>query len=258
MARVSFHVNGQNVTIQTDKQVIASGEALVKTRDRLSIVRTFISRRALPRHLARDIVSTFYENVKSDQQTERIFGLLPSSLRVEVAMHISLPLVKDSAVFKVCTSGFVTAVSVLMHEVHYMADETIFRAKESCNDLFLVANQAINLMSQRKDGSETVRFPPCPPSAMLNTIMCELVIVFQHNFPLTPMHLQVSAVRLKGDFLGDVPCEKSRICLILLIDTWLLFVRVIRDASASFCSFVIPETVFAGVQLLTRFHTCCR
>lgn len=141
---------------EISNQVIANGEALVKTRDQLSVVRTFISRRLLPKDLAVDIVSTFYENVSNNQQSERIFGLLPSSLRVEVAMHISLPLVKDSAIFKVCSSGFITALSVLMQEVRYMADETIFRAKEACNDLFLVASQSVNLMSQCDDGSETV------------------------------------------------------------------------------------------------------
>lgn len=141
---------------EISNQVIANGEALVQTRDQLSIVRTFLSRRTLPKELATDIVSTFYENISNNQKTERVFGLLPSSLRVEVAMHISLPLVKDSEVFKTCSTGFVTALSVLMQEVKYMADETIFRAKEACNDLFLVATQSVNLLTPQEDGSETV------------------------------------------------------------------------------------------------------
>lgn len=141
---------------EISNQVIASGEALVHTRDQLSIVRTFISRRMLPKDLATDIVSTFYEKLSKNQDTERIFGSLSSSLRVEVAMHISLPLVKESEIFKVCSSGFITALSVLMQEVTYMADETVFRAKEACNDLFVIATQGINLLTPHEDGSEVV------------------------------------------------------------------------------------------------------
>lgn len=142
---------------EISNQVIASGEALVHTRDRLSIVRTFITRRMLPKDLATDIVSTFYEKISTNQDTERIFGALSSSLRVEVAMHISLPLVKESEVFRICSNGFVTALSVLMQEITFMVDETIFRAKEACNDLYLIATQGINLLTPQEDGSELVR-----------------------------------------------------------------------------------------------------
>lgn len=142
---------------EISNQVIGSGEALVHTRDQLSIVRTFISRRMLPKDLATDIVSIFYEKLSKNQDTERIFGSLSSSLRVEVAVHISLPLVKDSEIFKVCSSGFITALSVLMQEVTYMADETVFRAMEACNDLFVIASQGVNLLTPHEDGSEVVR-----------------------------------------------------------------------------------------------------
>jgi hypothetical protein len=136
--------------------VIRSGEELVHTRDKVSIVRTFVSRRQMPRDLAVDIVSTFYEKISTNQETQQIFASLSSSLRVEVAMHISLPLVKSSDIFSTCSNGFSTALSVLMQEVTLSEDETVFRANEACNELYIVAKHSVNVLTRQADGTDVV------------------------------------------------------------------------------------------------------
>lgn len=136
-------------------------------RDKVSIVQTFIGSRKMPRSLAKDIVSTFYENVNSNKDSQRIFASLSSSLRVEVAMHISLPLVKSSEVFGACSSGFTTSLSVLMQEMTLTGEETIFRAMEGCAELYIIATNSVNIFSKDPEGFDKVL---CRPGRPLQTI----------------------------------------------------------------------------------------
>jgi hypothetical protein len=136
--------------------VMSSDEALVATRDKVSMVQAFIGNRKMPRALAKDIVSTFYEKANSNQDTERIFSSLSSSLRVEVAMHISLPLVKSSEIFGACSSGFTTSLCVLMQEIALTGEETIFRAMEGCAELYIVATNNVNVFTKDPEGIDQV------------------------------------------------------------------------------------------------------
>lgn len=48
------------------------------------VLQTFLSKRRLKRDLAKDIVEVFYEKVNSQQNTERVFDSLSSSLKVSL------------------------------------------------------------------------------------------------------------------------------------------------------------------------------
>lgn len=79
-------------------------------------------------------------------------------MQVEVAMHISLPLVKNNHVFGDCSSGFTTSLSVLMREMAYTGDETIFYTNDVCNELFIIAKNTVKIIIV-KDGQQTVCSP---------------------------------------------------------------------------------------------------
>lgn len=83
---------------------------------------------------------------------------VPLLQRVEVAMHISLPLVKSNKLFSRCSSGFTANLSVLLREISMMSDEVIFRANEVCNELYLISSSSVNLMSLGPDGMEMVGY----------------------------------------------------------------------------------------------------
>ena len=103
------------------------------------------------------MANLFYDRLTRHRDTDRIFNMLPSSLRVEVAVHISLPLVKQSEVFSHCSSGFTAAVAVLMREVTVAADEIIFRTNDVCNELYIIATGNVNIVNVGPDGQDTVR-----------------------------------------------------------------------------------------------------
>lgn len=70
-------------------------------------------------------------------------------------MHISLPLVKSNNVFGGCSSGFTASLSVLMREMAFTGDETIFHTNDVCSELFLIAKNTVKIMVV-KDGQQTV------------------------------------------------------------------------------------------------------
>jgi hypothetical protein len=80
--------------------------------------------------------------------------------RVEVAMHISLPLVKANRLFSRCSSGFTASLSVLLREISMASDDILFRANGICNELYFISSSSVNLINAGIDGEETVRALP--------------------------------------------------------------------------------------------------
>ena len=71
-------------------------------------------------------------------------------------MHISLPLIKSNNVFGGCSSGFTASLSVLMREVAFTGDETIFHTNDVSSELYLIAKNTVKIVVQ-KDGAQSVR-----------------------------------------------------------------------------------------------------
>jgi hypothetical protein len=117
-----------------------------------------MQKRGLPRPIAREVISLCYEKLTAHKDVDRIFDMLPSSLRVEVAMHTSLPLVKQSEVFSSCSSGFTASIAVLMRETVVASDEIIFRTNDVCNELYLIASSTISIITRGSGVDLVVRF----------------------------------------------------------------------------------------------------
>eukprot|EP00892_Ulva_mutabilis_P004253 jgi/Ulvmu1/219/UM001_0223.1 len=137
--------------------VMANDQALVSMRAALSRVQTFLTRHRLPRALAVDIVSAFQDSMKnSAYSAQQINSLISSNLRVEVAMHMSLPLIKAHHLFHNCSSGFMAGLSVQMRETVMASDEFLFRANAVCDELFLISSSTVDILKSGPDGSEMV------------------------------------------------------------------------------------------------------
>jgi hypothetical protein len=137
--------------------VLDNDEALVQKRQKVSLVQSFIGKRRLEREIAKDIVSVCYEKINVQRDTDRVFDLLPSSLRIEVAMHISLPLVKSSQLFRGCSASFAASLSVLMREITFAGDEILFRTNDVCRELYIIATSSVKILATALDGQDTVR-----------------------------------------------------------------------------------------------------
>jgi hypothetical protein len=137
--------------------VMAKDQALVHMREEISRVQMFISKHKFPRDLATDIVSTFYDRLHANKVAEQVTDLLSSNLRVEVAMQLSLPLLKANKLLSSCSTGFTANMSVLFREVSLASDEIIFRGNDICNDLYLIAISTVTLFLHTSDGGDKVR-----------------------------------------------------------------------------------------------------
>jgi hypothetical protein len=137
--------------------VMSNDEALVAMREEVAKVQTFINKRTFPRELSQDVVATYYEDLNASHNTERIVHLLSSSLRVDVAMHTSLPLLKRNELFTKCSSGFIASMAVVLRELTMAGDDILFRANDVCTDLYFVASNTVNLTVREASGQDTVR-----------------------------------------------------------------------------------------------------
>jgi hypothetical protein len=66
---------------------------------------------------------------------------------VEVAMHVSLPLIKSTEIFGACSPGFMASLSVLMREVTFTLDEVIFNSNDVCSNLHIIATNSIKIIN---------------------------------------------------------------------------------------------------------------
>lgn len=111
------------------------------------------------RRALQDIVSVFHDSLESKGAPDRMLEHLSSSLQVEVAMHLSLPLLKGNYLFTRCSSGFTAAIAVVLRETTLAADEVLFGDNDLCTDLFLVASGHVNVVTHSVVGKEQVRGP---------------------------------------------------------------------------------------------------
>eukprot|EP00892_Ulva_mutabilis_P004198 jgi/Ulvmu1/214/UM001_0218.1 len=141
---------------EISNMVMASDQALVSMREQMSRVQTFLQRHQFPRDLAVDIVSSFEDGLRrSAFSAEHISGLMSTNLRIEVAMQMTLPLLKGNRLFNSCSAGFTASLSALLREMSFASDEYLFNTNDVCNDLYLVASSSVSILTKR-DGDETV------------------------------------------------------------------------------------------------------
>lgn len=127
--------------------IMASDQALVSMRDQMSRVQKFLQRHRFPRDLAIDVVSSFEDGLRtSNYSSEHISSLMSTALRVEVAMQMSMPLLKGNRLFLNCSSGFTASLAVLLRETAFASDEYLFHTNDVCNELYLIASSTVNIL----------------------------------------------------------------------------------------------------------------
>ena len=130
---------------EVSNAVIKQDEELVRTRQNMSSIVSFIKAKNLPPNLANEIhqlsdgadggggatgtggSSSLDSNAMSTGQT--IFSQLSHSLQVQVARHVSRPLLRNVALFQGCSEVFLDALSVVLKETRFPRKETCRPAK---------------------------------------------------------------------------------------------------------------------------------
>lgn len=139
--------------------VMANDQSLVSMREEVTNVQTFLVRHShLPRELAVEIVNTFQDSLnKNTFSAQQIHSFLSSSLRVEVALHMTLPLLKGHPILFHSSQGFLAGMSALLRELVLQSDEYLFHANDVCDNLYLIASSTIDILTRGSNGNEMVR-----------------------------------------------------------------------------------------------------
>lgn len=162
--------------------VMSSDAALVRERDKVNSVCGFIQQHRLPEDIARDVITAFYdESTKTDTSLD-VFRALSPSLQREVAMHVSLHLIKGCDVFSQCSIGYTASLAVIMrcascpctraYAVYRLAfcsqprhqcrekvvpsDEVIFMVNSACTELFIIGSGIVHVSSAEEDEDSDV------------------------------------------------------------------------------------------------------
>lgn len=101
-------------TLTAHVKVMSSDAALVQERDRMNGMCDFIRHHGLPEDIARDVITAFHDQVMRPEPAMNVFRALSPALQREVAMHVSLHLIKGCDVFSQCSIGFTSSLAVIM------------------------------------------------------------------------------------------------------------------------------------------------
>ena len=124
--------------------VMSADEAVVQAREQLERVTMFIAGKQFSPDLRSEIRSHF-RSVESGAtiSQESIFADLSHSLRVEIARFTSWDALTKTVLFGNCSDQFLTDICVLLREVHFVPEEIIYNAGDTCKEMFVVTRGVI-------------------------------------------------------------------------------------------------------------------
>ncbi|XRB09682.1 potassium channel skor [Pycnococcus provasolii] len=149
---------------EVSNAVIKQDEELVRTRQNMSSIVSFIKAKNLPPNLANEIhqlsdgadggggatgtggSSSLDSNAMSTGQT--IFSQLSHSLQVQVARHVSRPLLRNVALFQGCSEVFLDALSVVLKETRFPPDTVLYYVNEVPRELHIVSSGSIEIFAE--------------------------------------------------------------------------------------------------------------
>ena len=153
---------------EVSNAVIKQDEELVRTRQNMSAIVSFIKAKHLPPNLANEIHQLSGDGASGGGGSDStgtstgqtIFSQLSHSLQVQVARHVSRPLLRNVVLFEGCADVFLDALSVVMKETRFPPDTILFHLNEVPRELHIVSSGSIELFAEvenaQGDSSEIV------------------------------------------------------------------------------------------------------
>ena len=142
--------------------VMKQDEDLVKQRQNILSVESYITSRQLPEDLSSQIRAHFdflvkSANVNQSNEEEDIFTQLSHSLQVEVASYLSRDLIACCSAFKDIDEIFLDSMAVLLREVNMSSDQYLYRVNEVSRELFIISSGIVELTVENMvDGGDNV------------------------------------------------------------------------------------------------------
>ena len=136
--------------------IMSSDDNVVKARADLEAVTNFVSGKRFSHELREKIRSHFAAiNAGSSVDQDALFAGLSHGLRVDLAKFISSEFLTRIEIFVDCSEKYLDAVCVLLREVSFVPEETLFTAGDVCKEIFFVLSGTVHEV-EGKDGEHVV------------------------------------------------------------------------------------------------------
>ena len=142
--------------------VMKQDEDMVKQRQNILSVESYIQTRGLPEDLSGQIRAHFDFLAESATMSEAegdaagdIFTQLSHSLQVEVSSYLSRDLIASCIAFRDSDDIFLDSMAVLLREVNMSSDQYLFRVNEVSRELYIISNGIVELTVENMVRSDT-------------------------------------------------------------------------------------------------------
>jgi len=136
--------------------IMSSDDNVVKARADLEAVTSFVSGKRFSHELREKIRSHFAAiNAGSSVDQDALFAGLSHGLQVDLAKFISSEFLTNIEIFADCSENYLDAVCVLLREVSFVPEETLFTVGDVCKEIFFVLSGAVHEV-EGKDGEHVV------------------------------------------------------------------------------------------------------
>ena len=146
--------------------VMKQDEDLVKQRQNILSVESYIHCRVLPEELSQQIRAHFdflaesavmNPSESNGEGTQDIFTQLSHSLQVEVSSYLSRDLIASCIAFRDSDDIFLDSMAVLLREVNMTSDQYLYRVNEVSRELFIVSAGIVELTVENVvDGGDSI------------------------------------------------------------------------------------------------------
>lgn len=146
--------------------VMKQDEDMVKQRQNILSVESYVLSRGLPEELSNQIREHFdflAESASVSQGesdaggSQDIFAQLSHSLQVEVSSYLSRDLIASCTAFRDSDDIFLDSMAVLLREVNMSSDQYLYRVNEVSRELFIISAGIVELtVENAMDGGDNV------------------------------------------------------------------------------------------------------
>ena len=183
---------------EVSNAVMKQDEELVRTRQDMQAIVSFVKAKNLPENLANEIhqlsgsgdgdgaARTDGEMANlSSREGGDVFAQLSHSLQVQVARHVSRPLLRGVALFQGCSEPFLDSLSVVLKETVFPPDTFLYHVNEVARELYIVSSGSVEIVVE-------IEGPLGDSTEMVSDVRAKGEVVGEFSF-LFGMRQQTSA-----------------------------------------------------------------
>ena len=146
----------QYVIGQVSSQVLKGDEELMKAREELGAVESYLQSFDFAEDIRRDIRSYFKGNGEKAHYADEIFDSVSQSLRLEMSSEFTRKCLDRCSLFLSCSAQLKNSIQGLLREVRFGGEEYLCQINTVAHDILFIMRGIVERLNVDEDGHETV------------------------------------------------------------------------------------------------------